>query len=36
MMVEFASGSIEYNFPERAVDYKYEFEGPMIGLSGTF
>lgn len=28
--------TIEYNFPERAVDYKYEFEGPMIGLSGTF
>lgn len=28
--------TIEYNFPNRAVDYKYEFEGPMIGLSGTF
>ncbi len=28
--------TIEYNFPEKKAEYKYEFEGPTISLTGTF
>jgi hypothetical protein len=27
---------IEYNFPNKEVDYEYQFKGPTIGISGTF
>lgn len=28
--------TIEYNFPEKDTEYKYEFEGPTLSLAGTF
>jgi hypothetical protein len=27
---------IEYNFPNKEVDYEYQFKGPTISISGTF
>jgi len=36
LSVGYKNRTIEYDFPEKDVEYKYEFEGPTISLGGSF